>query len=95
MMLQAPKSASWAVQLGCIRAAAAGFEADGRVEEESGVSRIAASWGALAKVGRDSTPAEGETTLLALAEPGGDGPFWPLKLGTRFLGMYDGEWRFR
>lgn len=58
---------------------------------ESGVSRIAASCGALLKVGRDSAPAVGETTLPGLAEPGGDVPWPVLKLGTRFLGTYEAE----
>lgn len=62
---------------------------------ESGVRRMAASCGTLVKVGRGSTPADGETTLGALADAGGDGPFGALKLGRRFLGIYEDEWRFR
>ena len=61
---------------------------------DSEVRRIAASWGTLAKVGRASTPAVGEITPEAPADPGGDGTLGALKLGTRFLGMYEDEWRF-
>lgn len=59
---------------------------------ESGVSRIAASWGT-AKGARDSVP-PGEETDTGPLKPGIPVSLGEPKLGTRCRGMYDAEWRF-
>jgi hypothetical protein len=68
-----------------------GFGRDGDgCELDSGPSRMAASCGTRVRAGRASPPAAGE--MIAV---GGDDSVVALKLGSRFLGMYEAEWRFR
>jgi hypothetical protein len=59
------------------------------VLESGGPSKMAASCGTRLRVGRPSVAGVGDVTVA-----GGDESVVAPKLGSRFLGMYEAEWRF-